>query len=279
MAEQLSLNLPGHKLFLVLEKFSFCKLLRLISKLGNVELLFSSFEPLFSNTDSMILLLPLNLDNNKNNRNQVSHPTSQHLTIKLTHIYHKEIPKFQQNSYTFGCVADSIDQFIDDFGQAFETSERFPTEFNLTLTRYLMILAYSIHKAEAENIQDTLTSLLNKLLKKLKGFYDLNQIVMLGSALKCLPIFLSVYEIQEKWVHVFKCKLLENKCDVFRLLSLYTLKDNKEESQALMIKYAYDYAKKLGCTLEKFIDKAASSIHPNLISLLSYVATEIRNSK
>ncbi|CAG9314858.1 unnamed protein product [Blepharisma stoltei] len=263
LAEQLSLDLPASKFLVYAEKLSFCKLLRTVQKLSDVELLFSSYHPLFSNLDNIISLLPLKV-----------YKSNSTFTIKTTHIYHKRIAEIDQSSFAFGCVADALEQFSEDFLQAFTGPESFTKEFKASLTRFLMLVGYSIYKAISDNIEDTLATLFSMLLGNLKGFYDLTQITLMGSGLKCLPILFCVYEAEGKWSHAFKARLLEGKNDVIKLLALFIQKDQREETQALMIKYAHQYALHTGYTTETFISRASSVLPGNLIPLLHYAVYE-----
>lgn len=243
VAEQIAVDLPVHKLIITCEKLEGCKMLRVLNRLACIEVLFSQYDPVFTQ-DSFISLLPL--------------PFNNELSTRTTRIYMKKSGKGVANVKRF--VAGVL-HFLQMFGSIFKSPEGFSKNFNLSLTRFLILFGYTLHKLKDK----ALYKLFVKLLKSFNRFYDLDEVLLSATSLRSTIVFAAIYEFQQNWVSVFRAKLLQNDIDPFTLLHKYLPKVSTEHESAQIIYSCLLYTQKSGISKSQFLKQSLPSPHESLI--------------
>lgn len=250
LAEQLPIELPVHKIITICEQLQYCKILRILHRLTNVNTLFKKSSPIFE-ADKYLSLLPL--------------PINKAFSIRTTKITKKSV---NRQKVTMKKISEKIEKFIESF-EKFKDS--FNLQFNQTLTKYIILFAYAVHKEQSEEI----ISVFVLLLRKFEGFYDLHQIFLLATALRSCVVLAGIYEFQDNWVCVFKARLLMNSVGPLELLKSYLEKGEEEDKKALMIYSCYLYCQKVGISRICFLEKVLPDKNENLIKYVLGHAAEV----
>ena len=246
VAEQISLELPVHNLILTCEKLKLCKILRVIAKLANVEVLFSQYDPIFGQ-DSLISLLAL--------------PNHKEISLRTTRISRKTShPCLKDTSRLFG----TIDSFTSMFFSIFKSANNFSKNFNQSLTRFLIVCGYSLHISK----DSALHRLLLGLLEKFDGFYDMQQVNLAATAMRSCILLEVIYEFSKDWGHVVRAKLMQGEEDPVRILEVYMAKVQQEHEIAQIIHSCLIYWLRIGYTREQFLGRCSSNPHRLLIEYI-----------
>ena len=246
LAEQIGLDLPVHKLIVTLEKLDLCKILRILAKLANVEVLFSQYDPIFTQ-DSFLSLLPL--------------PFNTNFSVRTTRIFKKTKTS---NTKDLAKLESLISNFLSIFFSIFKSSVGFSLNFCRSLTRFLIIFGYSLHISKNERLYNLFLG----LLEKFASFYDLHDITLSATALRSFVLLSAIYEYKADWVHTVKAKLLLNETDPFCILSHYLKKVKEEDQAALIIKSCLLYSLKIGYNKTQFLEKCSNCEHKPLIEYI-----------
>jgi hypothetical protein len=249
LAEQTGLELPVHKLIITCEKLEGCKILRVLTKLASVELLFSQYDPIFSQ-DTVISLLPL--------------PWNPDLSIKTTRILNKTLTNTPKD---ISRLTSALDHFMKTFTTIFNGPEGFSNSFKLSLTRFLILFGYSLHKIKSEGLYKSYL----KVLECFKNFYDMHQITLTATALRSYTILSAIYEFKQDWTNFLKARLLQNDSEPWEILQSCLEKVEEEHEAAEMIYSTLLYSLKLGYTKDYFISK---SFHPKYEALIDYIVNK-----
>lgn len=249
-AEQLSIDLPVHKLILISEKLQSCKILRILLRLSNTQILFKKNTPIFA-ADKFLSLLPL--------------PINKMFSVRTTKISKKS--EFKEK-ISLKKISEQIQKFIESFETV---KENFNSLYNSTLTKYILLFGYAAHKEQSEEILNIFV----QLLRKFEGFYDLHQIFLNATALRSYIVLAGIYEFQENWVSVFKARLLMNIVDPLCLLKSFLEKGEEEDRKALMIYSCFLYCQKTGVNKNCFLEKVLPDKHENLIKFVLTHAPEV----
>jgi hypothetical protein len=232
MSEQLGIEFPVHLIISLAEQVEGCKMLRILEKLADIPKLFQKNIPIFS-ANQFLSLLPL--------------PSLQNISIKTTKIT-KKIKISQKLGFDF--FIQRLETFFIEFKKNSQIQENFSSQNLQSLTRFLILFAYALHKEP----QDFLLSLFVKALKTFEGFFDLHQMILTATALRSYVIFAGIYEFQGKWVSVFRSRLLLGLHQPIQLLKEFLEKVDEEDSKSLMIFSCFLFCQKIGISKNCFLD-------------------------
>lgn len=237
VAEQIAMDLPVNNLILICEKLKICKVLNVIAKLANVEVLFSQYDPVFTQ-ETLISLIVL--------------PGKKGFSLGTTRIERKkpgglsgpDISKF----------ISTIDHFISMFFSIFKTPEGFSKVFSLSLTRFLIVFGYSLHISNLGSLHNSFL----KVLQSFQGYYDYSQLNLAAVSLRSCRFLSVLYEFKCDWVHLVRSKLLLKENSPISIMDEYLPKASEEHSKGQIIHSCLKFALKSGFSREDFLAKTIS---------------------